>query len=43
MANGMANGGDTELTFWEHLDVLRGSLIRMIVASAAAGVLAFCL
>ena len=19
MANGMANGGDTELTFWEHL------------------------
>ena len=36
-------GGDAGLTFWEHLDVLRGSLIRMIVASAAAGVLAFCL
>lgn len=31
------------LTFWEHLDVLRGSLIRMIVAAAVAGVAAFCL
>lgn len=33
--------GDT-LTFWEHLDVLRGTLIRIIVAAALAGVVAFC-
>lgn len=32
-----------QLTFWEHLDVLRGSLIRMIVAACVAGVVAFCL
>jgi len=31
------------LTFWEHLDVLRGSLIRMIAAACVAGVAAFCL
>lgn len=30
-----------ELTFWEHLDVLRGSLIRMLLAAVLAGVLAF--
>ncbi|MDO4159250.1 MAG: twin-arginine translocase subunit TatC [Prevotellaceae bacterium] len=30
-----------QLTFWEHLDVLRGSLIRMIVASVIAGLAAF--
>ena len=35
----MNDGG--ELTFWEHLDVLRGSLIRMIVAAVLAGVAAF--
>lgn len=34
------NDGDG-LTFWEHLDVLRGSLIRMLVATVSAGVLAF--
>lgn len=32
-----------QMTFWEHLDVLRGSLIRMIVAACIAGVVAFCL
>lgn len=37
----MSDGG--ELTFWEHLDVLRGSIIRMLVASVAAGVAAFVL
>lgn len=30
-----------ELTFWEHLDVLRGSLIRMLLTAVLAGVLAF--
>ena len=34
---------DAQLTFWEHLDVLRGSLIRMIVAALVAAVVAFCL
>lgn len=33
----------SRLTFWEHLDVLRGSIIRMLVASCIAGVVAFCL
>ena len=32
-----------QLTFWEHLDVLRGSIIRMLVAAVAAGVVAFVL
>lgn len=31
------------LTFWEHLDVLRGSIIKVILAAAVAGVVAFCL
>lgn len=31
------------LTFWEHLDVLRGSIIRMLVAAVVAGVAAFAL
>ncbi len=44
MAEDMANGGGSgELTFWDHLDVLRASLIRMIVAAAVAAVAAFCL
>ena len=34
---------DDRLTFWEHLDVLRGSLIRMLVAAVAAGIVAFVL
>lgn len=32
-----------QLSFWEHLDELRGSLIRMIVAATVATVVAFCL
>ena len=31
------------LTFWDHLDVLRSSLIRMAVAVVVLGVVAFCL
>lgn len=31
------------LTFWEHLDILRGSLIRMLVAAIVTGVAAFLL
>ncbi|MBQ5461543.1 MAG: twin-arginine translocase subunit TatC [Bacteroidaceae bacterium] len=31
------------MTFWEHLDVLRDSIIRMIVAAVVMGVVAFCL
>lgn len=30
-----------ELTFWEHLDVLRSSLIKMIVVAVGAGLVAF--
>lgn len=40
---GDGSGGENELTFWDHLDVLRGSLIRMIAAAAVAAVVAFCL
>lgn len=32
-----------ELSFWQHLDVLRGTLIRCAVAVLAVGVVAFCL
>ena len=35
----MNDGGG--MTFWEHLDVLRGSLIRMLAAAVVAGVVAF--
>lgn len=31
-----------QLTFWQHLDVLRRCLLRMIVASALAAIVAFC-
>lgn len=31
------------MTFWDHLEELRGSLLRMIVAACIAGVAAFCL
>lgn len=34
---------DEQMTFWDHLDVLRGSLIRMLVATVAMGIVAFCL
>lgn len=30
-------------TFWEHLDVLRASILRIICAAIAAGIVAFCL
>ena len=35
----MNDGGG--MTFWEHLDVLRDSLIRMLAAAVVAGVVAF--
>ena len=31
------------MTFWDHLDVLRSSLIQMLVAAVVMGVVAFCL
>ena len=34
---------DAQMTFWEHLDVLRDSIVRMIVAAVVMGVVAFCL
>lgn len=34
---------EAPMTFWEHLDVLRASIIRMLVAVAVATVGAFCL
>ncbi len=36
-----ANGGG--MTFWDHLDELRGVIIRILVISALAAVVAFCL
>ena len=30
-----------EMTFWEHLDVLRGSIIRMVLAAVGAAIVAF--
>ena len=33
---------ETKQTFWEHLDVLRGALIKIIVVAILFGVLAFC-
>jgi len=32
---------DARMTFWEHLDVLRGSIIRMIGAAVVMGIVAF--
>ncbi|MBR5928775.1 MAG: twin-arginine translocase subunit TatC [Prevotella sp.] len=32
---------DGSLTFWDHLDVLRSSIIRMIVAAVVMGIVAF--
>ena len=34
---------DAQMTFWEHLDVLRSSIIRMVVAALMFAVVAFCL
>jgi len=39
----MGKMDDAQMTFWEHLDVLRDSIIRMIVAAVVMGVVAFCL
>lgn len=36
------NDNDAKQTFWEHLDVLRGALIKIIVVAVFFGVLAFC-
>ena len=33
---------NNELTFWEHLDVLRGSLIRIVLVSVITALVAFC-
>ena len=34
---------DTELgTFWDHLDVLRGSLVRIAAVVVTVGCVAFC-
>lgn len=35
------NNEDITLTFWEHLDVLRACLIKIIVATVASGLVAF--
>ena len=32
-----------EMTFWEHLDVLRSSIIRMLLAAVVMAIAAFCL
>lgn len=32
---------DGDMTFWDHLDVLRGVIIKMLLAAMAAGLLAF--
>lgn len=37
----MASGTD-EMSFWDHLDVLRGTLLRIAVAVVSASVLVFC-
>lgn len=33
---------NNELTFWEHLDVLRGSLIRIVLVSVITALVTFC-
>lgn len=37
------NDPGTAMSFWEHLDVLRGSLLRMLAATIVMAVAAFCL
>ena len=37
----MGKMDDAQMTFWEHLDVLRGSIIRMVVAAVVLAVGAF--
>lgn len=36
-----AQHDDGEMTFWDHLDVLRGSLVRMVLAAVLFGLLGF--
>ncbi len=36
-------GDQQDLSFWEHLDVLRASIIKMVVVTAVCGIAAFCL
>lgn len=36
------NSDSAELTFWEHLDVLRSDLLRIVAVAALCGVAAFC-
>lgn len=40
MSNRESNGGEPQ-TFWEHLEVLRGCILRMIAAAAVASAAAF--
>ena len=37
----MAEGGEAEMSFWDHLEVLRGTIFRSIVAVLLASVLGF--
>lgn len=32
----------SQMSFWEHLDVLRGTIFRIVLASVACGIAAFC-
>ena len=34
---------DTELSFWEHLDVLRGAILRIAVVVVIMAIIMFCL
>ncbi len=34
---------DTPMSFWDHLDVLRATLLRILAATVAAGIAAFCM
>lgn len=36
-------GDQQDLSFWEHLDVLRASIIKMVAVTAVCGIAAFCL
>ena len=40
---GAGERGGEPATFWEHLDVLRGEIIRMLLAAVLMAVLGFCL
>lgn len=40
MSNPDSNGGQPQ-TFWEHLEILRGCILRMLAAAAAASAVAF--